>query len=303
MDERLKQLEIHSLGDCTIREITEQWNTGFKEYFNDMTLSIETMNHRLGKLNIQPELSVAAYIEGVPAGFVMIGMAHAGGRRLAWNGGTGVNPAFRGLSLSKVLLQEAIRRTKAAGADSLSLETRTDNERAIRSYLGVGFRIRETLQIMSREGAFTSMPFMRSHSADYRTVPVTPDSTGSLAFYPDTGHSWTTEWFNAEGREASVVLDHRGVTVGYVIYRKSIRADGTIECVELTQCEADPQRSDRRDIVRHLLNEVFTPLSGPYLRRVHYLRESNDAAMDALREAGFQTVFAEHLMVLDFQSK
>ncbi|MFC0394477.1 GNAT family N-acetyltransferase [Paenibacillus mendelii] len=295
-----RQLEIRSLGDCTIREITEQWNTGFLAYFNDMNLSIENMNIRLGRLNIHPELSVAGYIDGIPAGFVMIGIAHVGGRKQAWNGGTGVNPEFRGRSLSKLLLQEAIRRTQAAGAESLSLETRTDNDRAIRSYLSVGFTIRETLQVMRREGAFTSLPFLRSYSTDYRMFPVTPDIVGRLAFYADTPKSWTTEWFNAQGHEAAIVLDRNSTTVGYVLYSKSCRADGTVESVMLTHCEADPMRSDAGDIVRFMLGEVFTPLSGPYTRRVHYLRESNVLAMEALREAGFQTVFAEHMMVLDF---
>lgn len=301
MEEDMEQLEIRSLGDCTIREITEQWNTGFLAYFNDMNLSVENMNIRLGRLNIHPELSIAAYIGGIPAGFVMIGMANVDGRKLAWNGGTGVNPEFRGRSLSKLLLQEAIRRTQAAGAESLSLETRTDNDRAIRAYHRVGFTIRETLQVMSREGSFTSLPFVRSDSTDYRMIRVTPDVVGRLAFYGETRNSWTTEWFNAQGHEAAIVLDRNSTTVGYVLYSKSCRVDGTVESVMLTHCEAEPMRSDAGDIVRFLLGEVFTPLSGPYTRRVHYLRESNEHAIAALREAGFQTVFAEHMMVLDFK--
>jgi ribosomal protein S18 acetylase RimI-like enzyme len=299
-DAKLGQMEIRSLGDCTIREITEQWNIGFQQYFNKMSISIEAMTVRLGRLNIHPELSVAAYIGGIPAGFVMIGLAHVNERKLAWNGGTGVNPEFRGHSLSKLLLKEAISRTQAAGAESLSLEVRLDNDRAIRAYLSCGFRIMDTLQLMRREEAFTSLPFFRSRSADYRIINVTPHIVGRLAYYQEARNSWTTQWFREEGNEAIIVSDRKGESAGYALYRKSYSADGMLESIELTHCEADPQRSDGDDIVRILLAEVFSPLSGSCLRKIRYLRESNTEALDALREAGFHTVFAEHLMVLNF---
>lgn len=301
MQQKLEKLEIRSLGDCTIREMTEQWNTGFQQYLgSSMSMSIVQMSSRIGRLNIHPELSVAAFIEGVPAGFVMIGIADVGGRKMAWNGGTGVNPEFRGLSLSKRLLQEAIRRTKEAGAHSLSLETRVENDRAIRSYSGCGFQSKDKLHVMRKEGAFTSIPFLRERGVDYRAIPAAPYRVGKLSYYPLLKNSWTTEWFATESSEAIIALDVMGQPAGYAIYKKGFSGDGKLERVQLTQCEADPQRVDGRNVVRFLLDEVFAPQAGPISRNVHYLRESNVEVLDALREAEFQHIYTEHLMVLDF---
>ncbi|MDF2723685.1 MAG: hypothetical protein K0Q59_3360 [Paenibacillus sp.] len=301
MGDAAGQLEIRSMGDCTIREITEQWNTGFANYFGgDMSKTAVEMSLRIGRMSIHPDLSVMGYIDGVAAGFVMIGIAHANGLKLAWNGGTGVNPQFRGMSLSKRLLQEAIARTQAAGANRLTLETRTENERAIRSYTSCGFRIVDTVHNMSRRGAFDEPPFRRKTSADYRSIPVTPRAAGRLPFYPLTFNSWTTEWFAVESNEAIIALDAQGNAAGYAIYNKSLNKDGHAASVRLTQCEADPRRSDGDEVIRYLLSEVFAPLSAMNERTVHYLREKNTAAYEALREAGFATVFAEHTMALEF---
>ncbi len=301
MDGKLDKLEIRSLGDCTIREITEQWNTGFQQYVDDSNMSrtIVQMSSRIGRMNIHPELSVAAYIEGVPAGFVMIGLAQANGRKLAWNGGTGVNPSFRGLSISKLLLGEAIRRTEA-GAHSLSLETRVENERAIRAYEKVGFRIEDTMHIMRKEGGFTTIPFVRSHGGHYDAIPSTPKRVGQLSFYASSKNAWKLEWFVNESCEAIIAADHRGEPAGYALFKRSLNSDGELVGVELIQCEADPRRSDSSDVVRFMLGDLFSPLAPCKVRSAYYLREKNTAALEAVREAGFQTVMAEHLMVLDF---
>ncbi|MBD2864697.1 GNAT family N-acetyltransferase [Paenibacillus oceani] len=303
MEDKLNKLEIRSLGDCTIREITEQWNTGFQQYLgsDSIGMSIVQTTGRLGRLNIHPDLSVAAFVEGVPAGFVMIGLAEANGRKLAWNGGTGVNPSFRGHSLSKLLLREAIRRTQSAGAHSLSLETRIENDRAIRSYLSCGFEIRDQVHVMRKEGGFADLPFARSRSSDYRTVPVAPCRAGLLPFYPLAKNSWTVEWFMTEDSEAIIALDHYGEAAGYAIYRRSLDSTGRLDSIQLTQCEADPQRGDGRDVIRFMLADIFSPLTELSFRSFHYLRESNGEALMALHEAGFITVYSEHLMTLDFE--
>ncbi|MDF2721036.1 MAG: hypothetical protein K0Q59_711 [Paenibacillus sp.] len=302
MDEKQTRLDIRAMGDCTIREITEQWNTGFQQYLGNggMSTSIVAMSLRIGQMSIHPDCSVMGYIDGVPAGFVMIGIAQANGRKLAWNGGTGVNPLFRGMSLSKRLLAEAIQRTRAAGAHSLTLETRVENDRAIRSYSSCGFQIVDQIHNMRKEGAFSGMPFQRSSSTDFRAVPATPRKVGRLPFYPLSQNSWTTEWFTTGSHEAIIAVDPMGDAVGYAVYSNSLNADGRVEGVLLTQCEADPRRSDGDEVIRFLLNAVFVPsVGGNIARKTHYLREKNSAAYDALREAGFVTTLAEHLMVLE----
>ncbi|RED89263.1 hypothetical protein [Cohnella phaseoli] len=76
---------------------------------------------------------------------------------------------------------------------------------------------------------------------------------------------------------------------------------GMAEAVRaLPHCEANPAREDGRDVVRFMLGEVYGPYDAPIERMPHYLRSTNEAAMEALAEAGFEKVFEEYLMVLGF---
>lgn len=47
------------------------------------------------------ENSLAIYVDGEPAGFVMNGVRDVDGKKLAWNGGTGIAPVFRGQVLAE----------------------------------------------------------------------------------------------------------------------------------------------------------------------------------------------------------
>jgi ribosomal protein S18 acetylase RimI-like enzyme len=320
-------LEIRSLGECSINELTEQWNLGFSQYFRDMTITPSAMIAKLGRWSIHPELSVAGYIEGVPAGFVLIGLHNVRGRKLAWDGGTGVNPAFRGMGLSKTLMQEAVRRARAEGAESLALETRVENEKAIRAYLGCGFKIVDTMHVMRLEGDFEHLPFrvadiaLKRESAEegssttatdtvtatatsiappgYTSVPSRLEVVSRLTFYQEAGNSWTTQWFTAASDQALIAVDPDSQPAGYAIFRKEYDQAGRLRSIQLGHCEADPARGDAPAVIAFLLGEVMEPLARGVNRRVQYMRERNVHALAALKEAGFRTHVAEHLMVCE----
>lgn len=296
MEQQAEQPVIRSLGDCTINEIAELWNRGFQHYFTNMTVTPERMLARLGRRSIHPECSVTAWIGGEPAGFVMVGIARARGEKLAWNGGSGVSPAFRGHSLSKTLLREAMRRTRAEGAETMSLEVRVENEPAIRAYRSCGFEIVDTLHDLRRSGSFETIPFRRDDRAEYVAVDATPEQAGRLPFYCRDRMSWTTQWFNTGDYRAVMAFDGEGELAGYAIYKRFVDDRGQLQGVELTHCEAKPGRGDSREVVRFLLSRVMGPPEADIARVAHYIRDSNTEAVEALREAGFAATLSEYLM-------
>lgn len=296
MERQADALIIRSLGDCTINELAELWNRGFQNYYVDMTTTPERVLGRLGRRSIHPECSVTGWIDGKPAGFVMVGIARVSGKKLAWNGGSGVSPAFRGRSLSKALLREAMRRTRAEGAKTIVLETRTENEPAIRAYRSCGFEIVDTLHDMRRSGSFETIPFRRDDRVEYAITDATPEQAGRLPFYCHERISWTTQWFNSGDSRAMLAIDDAGEVAGYAIYKRSVDENGRLRSAELTQCEAKPGRDDCREVVRFLLGRVMGPPEADITRFAHYIRESNTEAIEALREAGFAVTLSEYLM-------
>lgn len=298
LEHALKDVVIRSLGDCTINEMVELWNSGFAQYVTVMNITPVRMIAKLGQGNIHPECSVTAWIGGKPAGFVMIGLRETHGTTYAWNGGSGVSPAYRGRSLSKLLLNEAIRRTRDTGALIISLETRTDNEIAIRAYRSCGFEFVDTMHDFKRFEPFEAIPFRRADRFAYTCLETAPGAVGKLSFYPLNRISWTTQWFNTVDYQAMLAYDGLGRTVGYAVYRRTIGGDGRFISVELTQCEADPSHSDAPDIVRFLLAQVMGPPELQLHRSARYMRGSNPLVLEALREAGFGETLSEHLMTL-----
>ncbi|MBP1988541.1 GNAT family N-acetyltransferase [Paenibacillus eucommiae] len=294
----VEEVQIKSLNECTLDQINELWNVGFQEYFNDMTRGVEqTVNH-LGACSIKPNLSVAAYIDGVPAGFVFIGLKNVHGVKTAWNGGTGVNPLFRGRGIAKILLQEAIARLREADVDMITLEVRTENSNAISAYIRAGFQSIHSLPVLVRNGAFEQVPFQRSRFDDYLNVYGIPEDVSRLPFYLEQS-AWMMNWFNlTAGAQSLIVYDRSGEVAGYSLFIRSFTKSGELSGITLYHCEANPKREDGSDVVRYMLAQVYGPFDVPVRRVAHYLRSTNQAAIDALAEVGFTVDYEEQLMRL-----
>ncbi|MCU6710828.1 GNAT family N-acetyltransferase [Paenibacillus sp. J5C_2022] len=290
-------IEIRSIDECTIRELTTIWNAAFHQDAQMARTSMQTVQY-LGDRNIRTDVSVVAFQNNKAIGFVYVGWKDVLGRKLAWNGGTGVHPDFRGRDLGRMMLQEAISRMQQEGVEHFSLETRTDNVPAIRSYEKCGMAIIDTVSFMRREGAFERIPFMtRRGAADYFCLVESPEIVSRLPFYRSKS-SWTTHWFNAGGGEALLALDEKGTACGYAIYRKYRDEVGRVAHVQLTHCEANTGRDDAPDIVRYMLGAVFGPADRSMMRTAKYLSSADSAALEVLREEGFKTVIQEYLMEL-----
>lgn len=290
-------LEIKTMAECTLDEITTQWNIGFQYYFHDMTKTASQMLSHLNHNAIHPDLSILAYIDDVPAGFVLVGQKKVAGISQAWNGGTGVNPQFRQQGLARTLLREAVKRVYEGGADRFSLEVRTDNERAIAAYESVGFNIQHGMQVLRRNGAFHAIPFPRGVHTDYYHVIGTAKQVAALPFYLEQS-AWSFQWYNYPESESVLVYDPIGQVVGYALFIKSYADDGMLSGIMLTHCEAHPDSEHRRDLIRYMLQLVFSPFDQALVRTGQYLRTTNADLIEAMHEAGFELDYEEYLMIL-----
>lgn len=292
-------LSFKPLNDCSIKEMTDLWNAGFEHYVSNMSRTPFQMSVRLGKFYIHPDLSVAAYIGGAPVGFVMIGWREIGGKKLAWNGGTGVASAFRGRGLSKLLLAEAVRRVRAAGADRLSLEVRTDNDRAIAAYRSQGFVAVDRVVNWSCKD-FERTPFLHKLEDKITLLYDVPSRVAQLPFYNSERCSWTTEWFNLESAQSLMAIDRFGKVVAYALFQEDHSSPNeAANTIRLFHCEADPDQPNRSGLIRALLAELWKPCTLGIGRRVKYARASNSELTEALVEAGFAQTLEEYLMHLE----
>lgn len=242
---------IRTLNECTFDQAVELWNGGFSQYYSDMTTNVEKFMIYLGTKRISPKLSVGLFVGDRPAGFVLIATREVDGKLLAWNGGTGVHPDFRGMGLARPLMRVAVDNMHAAGVHSTYLEVVTKNVKAIAAYEGSGFRVVDDLIGLKRAGSFESVPFAIEAGSDgaasstagigYSVIYGKPAEVIQLPFF--LKHSpWSGQWFQLQssGADSLQVLNAAGEVAGYSIFTRQFNDNGELSSISLSHCEAAP---------------------------------------------------------------
>lgn len=292
------ELSIRTLSDCTFEQTLELWNVCFSEYYSDMTKTLDQLIAYFGELGIRPDLSLAAYLEQQPAGFVMIAAKKVNGQIWAWNGGTAVNPRLRGRGIAKTMMKEAVHRMREYGVDTALLEVVAHNARAIAAYESVDFRTVDRLVGLKHAGTSGNAPFGRASVTGYSARVGHAAEVAKLPYYRSMS-GWTGQWFNLSEGNSLLVCGTEGRIVGYALFKRKYDDAGNLSSVVLYQCEADPDRRDADDIVRFALTKVYEPFESRFERFAENLRATNVYAVAALKEAGFETLYEQKLMVLE----
>jgi GNAT superfamily N-acetyltransferase len=263
------------------------WNEGFQGYFLDMTLSLDVYLSRLVRDGLSPGFSLVAFCEGRPAGFLLNGFLEKSGRTIAWNGGTGVSPEFRGRGVGKVLMKATLDLYDELGVDVAMLEAISTNEPAIALYKQFGYEAVDQLISLRHEGGLPEHLFINEHSKSYVAERVAPHVAGSLEFYEELA-PWQAHWQNVSRNQgaALIVSDVSGNTVGYALFKKTYDEQGRTTELVLYQCVAKPG-ADAEAVVACALENVYSPVELRCRRSTYNLSKSNETVCKMLEEAGF----------------
>jgi ribosomal protein S18 acetylase RimI-like enzyme len=296
-------LEIRRLNTCTFDEAVHIWNEGFKGYFVDTTLSLDGYVARLHNEGLSPEYSLIAFRAGKPAGFLLNGIRTNGGKKVAWNGGTGVEPEFRGQGIGNVLLEAALNLYAEEGVELATLEAISANNAAITLYQKFGYEIIDRLIFLQRDGAIPAKFSGHCDNDSYSIRLVSPASVSGLSFY-ESSVPWQAQWqslFLSNG-EALVIYDGRGEAVGYALYKKKFDDEGKLSAMVLYQCVACPGKGSAESIVGRALEEVYGPLDTECRRSTYNLSKKNELVLRLLAEAGLTTFIEQVHMTKTLES-
>lgn len=296
-------VEIKRLEHCTFRQAVELWNLGFSGYYSDMTTSMDHFIPRLGRESIRPDLSVAAFVDGQPAGFVLVAKKNVDGVDIAWNGGTGVSPQFRGKGLAKLLMHEAVSSMRESGAATGLLEVVQKNSGAIGAYKSAGFEIRDGL-IGARKKGPLSGDIGEGYAADesLRIDIVKPHQLVRLPFFRHET-AWTSAWYNQREADGIIVFDKEGKAGAYALARKTYNDSGKLTAVTLFQCEADPAHRERKAMLHTVLAAAFGPVAEDCTRSTDNLSMSDPIVTEWLEAAKFETIYTQYLMVVKLKEE
>jgi ribosomal protein S18 acetylase RimI-like enzyme len=294
------KFEIRRLSACSFADAVQAWNEGFQGYFVDMTLSLDRYLARLHREGLSLEFSLMAFSDGKPAGFLLNGIRTNAGPKVAWNGGTGVSPQFRGRGVGKALMRATVDLYEELGVQIATLEAISENEPAISLYQQFGYAVVDRLVFFNHEGELNERAFRQPNSQAYTATQVAPYLVGQLEFYQESV-PWQGHWQSLirHNGEALVVSNAAGNAVGYALYKKKRDEQGRITEIALHQCVAMPS-ADAEAIIGCALQTLYAPLELD-TRSTYNFSKSNEVVHAMLMEAGFTSFIEQVHMVRTFE--
>ncbi|ACT00182.1 GNAT family N-acetyltransferase [Paenibacillus sp. JDR-2] len=280
------------LSELPVKEISELWNQSFEGYFVPAALPLERFVGRAASEGLSLEYSLACYVDGEAAGLVMNGFREYDGRKLAWNGGTAIKPAFRGKGIGKALMLRNLQLYEELSVDQANLEAISQNTNAIRLYEAIGYKQIDRLLIQSTDQPIPDMDDTYEHP--YQIELGMAAEAARLPFYTP-GEVWQAGLPSLKDGESVAVFDG-GETAGYALYRRTFSPDGDLTGIVLYRAEVAPGRTDAKDVMLAALQEVWQP-SETCRRSAFNIRASHAVLVELLAEMGLVTTLEQVLMV------
>ncbi|REE94604.1 ribosomal protein S18 acetylase RimI-like enzyme [Paenibacillus taihuensis] len=284
-------------------QLVTMWNRGFEGYFSNMTLGVDRFIARAGSEGLSLEHSIAAYDGEEPVGFVMNGFRTIEGKKVAWNGGTGISPSYRGQGHGKLLMQQNVQIYREQGVDIALLEAMSQNEPAIKLYTNTGYHITERLVGLQQTGSLQDVLVQPQAEAEqYSLSKVLPIEVKQVSYYHQMA-AWQTQWGSLRDGECLFVTERSGETdepIGYALFRRNFDAEGNLASIVLFQCEASPDREDAEAIMLAALAQLYMPEQSTCRRIALNLRDSNETLIALLERLGFSRFMEQVHMELRF---
>ncbi|WP_054957073.1 GNAT family N-acetyltransferase [Paenibacillus dakarensis] len=292
-------ITIKRLSECTFREAAEVFNKGFEGYYVPLKVNVDQFIQHLVNGRLSSELSVLAFMDGQPVGFVLNGIQMIDGKKIARNGGTGVIAEYRRSGVGKALMDKTLEIYEEEEVDIAVLEAFSVNEKAIALYEKSGYQVKERLLFLEWSSAAKLNPFLSdSEEGMYQVDYGTPRDAGMLSFYKNDAPS-QNHWENLVNANSVLVRSHDGETVGYALYKRGLKPSGDLAAITLFQCEAAPGRQDQDAILKCALSNVFAPYEVDCKRSTFNLPDPNQALIKILHEAGFRQAFTDKSVLLE----
>ncbi len=280
-------MDVRTLSQVAFEDGFRAWSDGFEgyPYAGRMTMG-EWLAH-IAQDEIDPEISVVAFDGARPVGIALSGMREMGGRKEAYNGGTGVATDHRGQGVGTLLIRSALERYRVAGAHLATLEVVTSNDSALRLYRREGYEIRDRLSVL--EWTATQPPSASEsgilvEEADAETVAAVP-------FYRSAA-PWQCRWQSIPGGRAAYLRSETGKTLAYALLRRRYR-EGVPIATTIYQAVASPESSDAQRLLEVLVARVLGPVPRSIAMNIP---ASESATLAALTSLGYHEMLAQYLM-------
>ncbi len=289
------------------------WNRGFEGYFADVTMSLDGFIARLSAVGLSAEGSLVAWEHNQPVGFILNGFRTARGVKIAWNGGTGVDPQFRGTGIGRRMVEACLDVYKEHDVDIAYLEAIAQNTPAISLYERMGYRVVDHLTFFTHTGILRNDAFrvIGDGGSNNRLTELEqvigqmvvrglPQHVAQLPFY-QAFSSWQTQWQSVSGGQSVILLDGKGEPMAYALYKSILNDAGEVSSISLLQCATRDDIADQAGAIRRICSEVYRPYDLSCTRSTVNTPASDQVLVKILEEVGFTTRAEQVMMQRDMK--
>lgn len=289
-------ITIKIMSELTFDEATNLWNAGFEGYIFDMTRTVDDFTLRFGQEDLLPSLSIAAYVDNEPAGFILSGVRTVKGKKISWNGGTGVASKFRHQGIGKKMMDACLKLYEENDIDLATLEAEKSNEKAIALYQQYGYEITDTLSFLQLKKDLPEHFLIRKETQTYEIKYALAQDAKKIRFY-NNRIPWQTHWMSLRKDGELLLVQEKGKDIGYFLYKRIYNNEGILVNNILYGAGIAPGRGDETGIVKCALSELWKSSEEPFTKTTFNFPAANQTILKVLKEIGF-TPFAEQVFMM-----
>lgn len=280
-------IDIRSLTSEDLPAMHHAYVEAFSDYALNLRLNFDQFHQKfVERLDIQYEYSAGAFSEGKLVGFIYTGLGMYKQEMCAYNGGTGVMPAFRGKRLTMKMYQHIFAKLKGTEVRNYVLEVLTTNEKAIKAYEGIGFKNGTYFHCFKLTSA------KRLSGLDEHTVKITDDFDHAwFEAFSDTSPSFQDTSKNLAKNLANVtimIVKQNNEVAGYIIFET--------ETGRISQM-AVSKKHRRKGIGTALIAATYAHAGEKYLTLININTEAKEF-MAFLKYTGFENQVDQYEMTL-----
>ncbi len=275
---------FQTLQNTPIAEILEALNLAFSDYIIPYSLTAEQFEEKLKAESIKLELSAGAFVNNKLVGLILHGFDVINGQNVIYNAGTGVIPAERGKHLIAQVYEFILPILHSRNINKIQLEAITTNERAIKTYKKLCFKITRELDCYKGE-----MPVKKIIS-DLEIRELTNYDREKLCSFWDIQPSWQhslTTIENIKQNTLAIGIYKTEELLGYLIYN--------LKTKRIHQCAVNKNHR-KKGIGRALFNYISTTYSPDAF--VTNVEENSKSAALFLENMGLKKFITQYQMEL-----
>lgn len=284
-------MTIKNLEKTSLEDIVQTFNEAFTGYFVTIHLTKDLLIHKMTQENIRLSHSVGAFDKDRLVGFILCGIDTRNGQKMAYNGGTGVIPEYRGKGLTPKMYEFLMKLYKKEGVQKALLEVIVENAAAIRSYEKVGFDKLRELDCFKGQINYTKPEL---------GIPITPRQILHPAWDDFSKFwNWQPTWPNtteaiqrAGGTQKLLGLYHDEKLIAY----------GMINTQSGRIAQFGVKPDFRRRKIGKLLFYYLGKLGNPKLSIINIERQDQDT-IRFLKDIGFSVYISQYEMGMDLTPK